>query len=237
MKEPKSKPVKVSHEVAVEADNTKMAGNDVNTPAILTLGFARNPLKAVATLFLIMSLFVGVFFVANHYANKMASGFPNFQDYHIDLVDQYNTPQTVANFANQPVALFFGFTFCPDICPTTLNTLAVALDNLQTAGVNTGALRVVFLTVDPGRDTPEQLKQYLGLFDAEVTGLTGKHENVAAALKQFGIYVKKNQKSDGDHIFDHSAAVFLYQTDGRFKGTIVHNEPIDFIMEKLKSIL
>ena len=113
----------------------------------------------------------------------------------------------------------------------------MALDNLEVAGVNTRATRVVFATVDPVRDTAGQLKNYLSLFDAEVTGLTGTQENVSAALKQFGIYVKKIEQSDGDYLFDHTAAVFLYGADGRFKGTISHNEPITFIMEKLKSIL
>ena len=75
--------------------------------------------------------------MANHYAKKTARGFPNFQDYQINLVNEANKPQTVADFANQPVALFFGFTYCPDICPTTLTTLAAARDDLQIAGVNT----------------------------------------------------------------------------------------------------
>ena len=76
------------------------------------------------------------------------------------IVDQTNTPQTVKNFVDQPVALFFGFTYCPDVCPTTLSTLAAARDELLKAGVNTDPLRIVFVTVDPLRDTPEQMSQY-----------------------------------------------------------------------------
>ena len=98
-------------------------------------------------------------------------------------------------------------------------------------------MRIVFVTVDPLRDTPEQLKQYLSLFDANVTGLTGTPENIRAVLKQFGIYTKKIDRGDGDYLYDHSAAVFLYRGDGQFKGTIVHSEPFAFIREKLKSIL
>ena len=172
--------------------------------------------------------------MADHYAKKTARGFPNFQDYQINLVNEANKPQTVADFANQPVALFFGFTYCPDICPTTLTTLAAARDDLQIAGVNTDSLRIVFVTVDPLRDTPEQLKQYLSLFDANVTGLTGTPENIRAVLKQFGIYTKKIDRGDGDYLYDHSAAVFLYRGDGQFKGTIVHNEPFAFINRKIK---
>ena len=115
--------------------------------------------------------------------------------------------------------------------------MVAARDDLLAAGVNIGQLRIVFVTVDPLRDTPEQMKQYLSLFDAEITGLTGTEKNVMALLKQFGIYVKKTNQSDGDYSFDHSAAVFLYRADGRFKGTIVHNEPFTFVLEKVKSIL
>ena len=103
--------------------------------------------------------------------------------------------------------------------------------------MNTDSLRIVFVTVDPVRDTPGQLKQYLSLFDANVTGLTGTPENIRAELKQFGIYNKKIDRGDDDYLYDHSAAIFLYRGDGQFKGTIVHSEPFAFIREKLKSIL
>ena len=99
------------------------------------------------------------------------------------------------------------------------------------------ALQIIFITVDPERDTPEQLKQYFSLFDVNVTGLTGSPEKVRSVLKQFGIYAQKNGQGDEDYLFDHSSAVFLYRDDGSFKGTIVHNEPIAFITEKMKSIL
>jgi len=98
-------------------------------------------------------------------------------------------------------------------------------------------LRIVFVTVDPLRDTPEQLKQYLSLFDENVTGLTGTLENIRATLKEFGIYAKKIDWGDGEYLFDHSAAVFLYRGDGQFRGTIVHNEPFAIVVEKLRSIL
>ena len=91
--------------------------------------------------------------------------------------------------------------------------------------------------MDPERDTPEQLKQYLSLFDINVTGLTGKPDKVRMALQQFGIFAEKRGQSKSDYLYDHSAAVFLYRADGSFKGTIVHNEPFAHVTEKLKSIL
>lgn len=236
MKQPTSKPSNAAGKATVKISSAKKAGQDAKSSAKSLPIFADKPMQVIVAVFFFLLLTTCVFFISNHYAKKMAHGFPNFQDYQIDLVNEANRPQTVANFANQPVALFFGFTYCPDICPTTLTTLVAALDDLQTAGVNTDALRIVFVTVDPVRDTPEQLKQYLSLFDAKVTGLTGTPENIRAALKQFGIYAKKINQGDGYYIYDHSAAVFLYRADGQFKGTIVHNEPFGFIAEKLKSI-
>ena len=237
MKQPISKPPNAAGKAAEQISSAKKAASDSKLTTKLSPVFSTKPMRVIFAAILFLLLATSVFLVANHYAKRTASGFPNFQDYQINLVNEANRPQTVANFANQPVALFFGFTYCPDICPTTLATLTAARDDLKIAGVNTNSLRIVFVTVDPLRDTPEQLKQYLSLFDANVTGLTGTPENIRATLKQFGIYAKKIDRGDGEYLYDHSAAVFLYRGDGQFKGTIVHNEPFAFIIEKLKSIL
>ena len=237
MREPISKLAHALGKVAEQRSSERQSDPDVKSSTILLPVFSAKPVRVICAALLFILLALSAFSVANHYAKKTARGFPNFQDYQINLVNEANKPQTVADFANQPVALFFGFTYCPDICPTTLTTLAAARDDLQIAGVNTESLRIVFVTVDPLRDTPEQLKQYLSLFDVNVTGLTGTPENIRAALKQFGIYTKKIDRGDGDYLYDHSAAVFLYRGDGQFKGTIVHSEPFAFIREKLKSIL
>ena len=234
---PKQKRAPTNSVSAQQTDNRKKNGtsNIVPLPSFLTL--ACSPRSIVVTGCLFFMVATGVFFASNYFSLKTATGFPDFQDYKIDLVDQNNTPQTVENFIGQPLLLFFGFTYCPDVCPTTLSIIAAARDDLDAAGVNTDPLRIVFVTVDPIRDTPEQMREYLSLFDIEVTGLTGTMANVTGLLKQFGIYAKKIDQSEGDYLFDHSAAVFLYRADGRFKGTIVHNEPFSFIKEKIKSIL
>ncbi len=232
-----SKFKKLASKAKQQMSSAKKAGQEGRPSEAPLPVFSDKPVVLIFAAFLFLLLATSVFFVANHYATRTTHGFPNFQDYQINLVNEANRPQTVANFANQPVALFFGFTYCPDICPTTLTTLTAARDDLQIDGVNTNSLRIVFVTVDPLRDTPEQLKQYLSLFDASVTGLTGTTENIKAALKQFGIYAKKIDRGGGDYLYDHSAAVFLYRDDGQFKGTIVHNEPFTFVKKKLKSIL
>ena len=191
----------------------------------------------IAAALLFLGLAISVFLISDQFAQKTTIGIPQFQDNHIELIDQNGIARNQDDFADRPIALFFGFTYCPDVCPTTLTTLAAARDNLESAGIDTKALQILFITVDPERDTPEQLKQYLSLFDADVTGLTGSPDKVRLVLQQFGVYAQKNDQGDGDYLYDHSAAVFLYRDDGSFKGTIVHNEPIAFITEKLKSIL
>ena len=191
----------------------------------------------IATALLFTGLAVAVFLISDQIAKKTTLGIPQFQDNHIELIDQNGIARNEDDFADRPIALFFGFTYCPDVCPTTLTMLAAARDNLDSAGINTKALQIIFITVDPERDTPEQLKQYLSLFDANVTGLTGSPDKVRSVLQQFGVYAQKNGQGDADYLYDHSAAIFLYRGDGSFKGTIVHNEPIAFITEKIKSIL
>ena len=191
----------------------------------------------IATALLFTGLAVAVFLISDQIAKKTTIGIPQFQDNHIELIDQNGIARNEDDFADRPIALFFGFTYCPDVCPTTLTMLAAARDNLDSAGINTKALQIIFITVDPERDTPEQLKQYLSLFDANVTGLTGSPDKVRSVLQQFGVYAQKYGQGDADYLYDHSAAIFLYRGDGSFKGTIVHNEPIAFVTEKIKSIL
>ena len=191
----------------------------------------------IATALLFTGLAVAVFLISDKIAKKTTLGIPQFQDNHIELIDQNGIARNEDDFADRPIALFFGSTYCPDVCPTTLTMLAAARDNLDSAGINTKALQIIFITVDPERDTPEQLKQYLSLFDANVTGLTGSPDKVRSVLQQFGVYAQKNGQGDADYLYDHSAAIFLYRGDGSFKGTIVHNEPIAFVTEKIKSIL
>lgn len=184
-----------------------------------------------------MVLGVAIFALSENYARKTNIGFPAFHESAFTLRDQNDVQRTNADFAGQPIALFFGFTYCPDVCPTTLLSLAGAMDDLSLNGHDASAIQIVFVSVDYERDTPDQLKNYLSLFDVPVIGLTGDGVAVKAAIGNFGAYAQKITDADGGYVYDHSAAVYLYRSDGTFKGTIVHNEPKEFITEKLKSIL
>ncbi len=183
-----------------------------------------------------VAVLIVVFFLSNRMAETTVVGFPNFQDSEFALLDQNGDTRRSIDFADKPIALFFGFTYCPDICPTTLMTLTAIQDQLTAQGKATDHLQILFVTVDPERDTPAQLNAYLSLFDTSVTGLTGARTDIDSALRHFGVYAEKNGHGDL-YLYDHNAAVYLYQQDGRFKGTIVHNEPFEYMVEKIKSIL
>ena len=183
-----------------------------------------------------LAMLAAVFVVSNRMAANMSVGFPNFQDSSFELLDQSGNLRRPDDFLGRPIALFFGFTYCPDVCPTTLMQLELAKDQLAQSEQSSGNLQILFITVDPTRDTPSQLNAYLSLFDTNVIGLTGPDSNIAATLQHFGVYAEKTGNGD-DYLYDHSAAVYLYRSDGSFKGTIVHNEPIEFMVEKLRSIL
>ena len=183
-----------------------------------------------------VAVLIAVFLLSNRMAETTVVGFPNFQDSEFALLDQNGDTRRPIDFADKPIALFFGFTYCPDVCPTTLMTLTSIQDQLAAQGKAVGHLQILFVTVDPERDTPAQLNAYLSLFDTSVTGLTGTRTDIESAFRHFGVYAEKN--GDGDeYLYDHSAAVFLYRQDGMFKGTIVHNEPFEYMVEKIKSIL
>ena len=183
-----------------------------------------------------VAVLIAVFLLFNRMAEKAVVGFPNFQDSEFALLDQNGDTRRPIDFAGKPIALFFGFTYCPDICPTTLVTLTAIQDQLAVDGEPTGDLQILFVTVDPERDTPAQLNAYLSLFDTSVIGLTGARADIASTLGHFGVYAEKTGDGD-DYLYDHSAAVYLYRADGSFKGTIVHDEPSEYMVEKIKSIL
>lgn len=130
------------------------------------------------------------------------------------LVDQNGRPVDESILKGKWTAIFFGYTYCPDVCPTTLQSLARAQEAL---GPRAKDLQIVFLSVDPERDTPEQLKDYLALdsFPKGTIGLTGTPEQVAAAAKVFRVYVQKQGEGEG-YLVDHSTAVYLMNPQGRF---------------------
>ena len=178
----------------------------------------------------------GIFWFAERQARQMEFGFGNFQDRAFELVDQTGASRDNADFAGAPIALFFGYTYCPDVCPMTLTLLSTSLDEVAEQGVDTTPLQTVFITVDAERDTPEQLAAYLSLFDMPVTGLTGDRRQLERAHDAFGAYASRVEQADGVILFDHTATVYLYDASGTFSGTVAFNEPPQFVTKKLRRL-
>ncbi|MCC2689865.1 MAG: uncharacterized protein K0S21_2668 [Rhizobiaceae bacterium] len=149
------------------------------------------------------------------------------------LVDQKGAEITEAAFRGQPSAVFFGFTHCPEVCPTTLFEIDGWLKKLGSNGEN---LRAYFVSVDPARDTPEILDSYIGNISDRITGITGDVDKVHAMLKSFGIYWKKVDLQGGEYTMDHFASVVLLDSEGAFAGTIAYGENADAALAKLRRL-
>jgi protein SCO1/2 len=129
------------------------------------------------------------------------------------LEDQNGVPVTDADMKGRPFLVFFGFTHCPDICPTTLFDMSQVMKALGPDANKIGAL---FITVDPQRDTPAVIKDYLSNFDPHLRGLTGDQASIDAAVKAYRVYAKKVPLENGDYTMDHTAIVYLMDKDGHF---------------------
>ncbi len=129
------------------------------------------------------------------------------------LVDQNAKPITEQDFKGQPFLVFFGFTHCPDVCPTTLFEVS---EIFRALGPEAKNLRAMFVTVDPERDTPAVIKDYLASFDPRITGATGDVDAITAAEKSYRVYAKKVPTDGGGYTMDHTAIVYLMSKDGRF---------------------
>lgn len=133
----------------------------------------------------------------------------------------------------KPFAVFFGFTYCPEVCPTTLLELSQTIKELGTAA---DGMRFLFISVDPERDTPEQLGTYLSSFDPHITGLTGTPEEIAAVAQAYRVTYEKVPTSDG-YTMNHTALIYLMDEKGAFKGVLALGVPPERRLQKLKSLL
>ena len=167
---------------------------------------------------------------------QVQSGLPNFTlGGPFTLTGSDGKPFSSRQLAGKPYAIFFGFTHCPDVCPNTLARLAGLRQQL---GKGDDSFRIVFVSVDPERDTPEVVGAYTELFGTPVIGLTGTPQQVAQVAKQHGIYnakVAQPDQPDG-YTLDHGAAVLLYDSMGEFAGTIAQEEQDAPALAKLQRI-
>lgn len=150
------------------------------------------------------------------------------------MTDHNGRAVTEKDFGGKAMAIFAGFTYCPDVCPTTLTRLSGLMQKL---GSDADKLQVIMVSVDPERDTPEVLKSYLDAFDPRIVGLTGTPDQLAAFAKTFRIFYEKVSDSSGGYTMNHSAGVFLFRKPGEFQGTIDREETDKVALEKLKMLL
>jgi protein SCO1 len=150
------------------------------------------------------------------------------------LVDQNGKTVTDADLKGKWSLVYFGYTHCPDACPTALNDIAIALDQL---GPKREAVRSVFITVDPERDTPEVLKAYVTSFDAAILALSGSPEEIARAAKAYRVYYAKHPEPGGDYSMDHSSVIYVMDPEGRFTASFTHQSTPEEIADRLKKLL
>lgn len=151
-----------------------------------------------------------------------------------NLVDHNGNPITEKAFEGSPNAVFFGFTHCPEVCPTTLYEMASWLNTL---GADGQSIEVFFITVDPERDTPEIMKSYVSNFTDRIVGITGKPDDIAELAKSWHVYWNKVPLQSGDYTMDHTASVFLVDAQGNFKSTIAFRENTDTAVAKLRKLV
>ncbi len=129
------------------------------------------------------------------------------------LTDQAGQTVTEKNLQGRPTLIFFGYTHCPDVCPTALFEMS---EVLRAMGSDADRVNAYFISVDPERDTSAVMKEYLASFDPHLRGLTGNPETVAKVLSEYRVYAKKIPLKDGDYTMDHTALIYLMDRDGKF---------------------
>ena len=152
------------------------------------------------------------------------------------LTDHTGRRVTDQDFRGRFMIVFFGFTFCPDVCPTALQVMAAALDKI---GPKAEQITPVLITVDPERDTPEQMAMYVKSFHPRLVGLTGSPEEIAAVAKAYRAYFKRvpDPKSSGGYTMDHSAIIYVMGPDGAFRTHFTYTVNADAMAERLTKLL
>ena len=151
------------------------------------------------------------------------------------LTDHTGARRTLADYKGKVLVVFFGFTQCPDVCPTTLSDLALARQKLGPAGQD---LRVIFITVDPERDTQAVLAQYVPGFDPSFVGLYGSAAEIERTAREFKVFYQKVPgKTATSYTIDHSAGSFVFDRDGRVRLFVRHAQGVDALVGDLKRLL
>ena len=153
----------------------------------------------------------------------------------LTLTDHTGTPRTLADWKGKVVVVFFGFTQCPDVCPTTLATMRDVMERL---GPDSDRVQVLFVSVDPERDTPAVLGPYVTAFDKRFVGLHGDKDAIARAAREFKVFYQKVPgRTEGTYSIDHTAASYVIDTKGRLRLYVRHQQPAEDIAADLRTLL
>ena len=196
-------------------------------------------LKYIYFAIIILLLFLLSLFLLNYSYKKSDLQQKTLIKSNFNLVDQYGKLISNKTFHGKFTLIFFGFTYCPDICPNTLNKISLAYDLLESDIQK--KLKVIFITVDPDRDTTEALKDYIKAFNPEFIALTGSTERIKEAADSMGVFYKKNQsdKLTNDYLINHSSIKFLMDTNGtylaHFSRELSHSELAENISKKIRN--
>lgn len=151
-----------------------------------------------------------------------------------ELISHQGAVVNNATLKGKPYLAFFGFTHCPDVCPTTLFELT---DLMTELGPVADRFNVAFITVDPERDTGEMLAGYMSSFDTRIMALRGTPEQTQTAVKAFAAYARKVPTDGGNYTMDHTAGVYLMDADGEFKGILDMHEPREVRLKKIRNLV
>jgi protein SCO1/2 len=152
----------------------------------------------------------------------------------LELTDHNGVRRTLADFKGKAVVIFFGFTHCPDACPTTLAELARVVRDL---GPDAARMQVLFVTVDPERDTPDVLRQYVPAFNPDFLGLYGNADETARTAKEFKIYYQKQALPGGSYTMDHSAGTFIFDPAGRLRLFVQYGAGAQPLLHDIRLLL
>jgi protein SCO1/2 len=160
------------------------------------------------------------------------SGSLTLQDF--TLTDHNGQPRKLSEFRGKPVAVYFGYTHCPDVCPTTLAELAQSMREL---GPQADQVQVLFITIDPARDTQALLKSYAPAFDPRFIGLTGSPAQIASVAGQFRALYRRQDGANGDYTMDHSAGTYLLDRDGKLRVEVPYGSGAATFTHDLRALL
>jgi len=153
----------------------------------------------------------------------------------LNLSDFTGQSRKLSDFRGKVLVVFFGYTHCPDVCPTTMSELASAMKKL---GPDSDKVQVLFVTADPERDTPDILKQYVTAFDPRFLGLRGTPEQTAQAAKDFKVLIQKNAGSDpNNYTVDHSSGTYLYDPQGKLRVYVSYGQGADVFVHDIAELL